>query len=121
MRSTVFWSTTLGVLLAAALSPSATAQYSPQTVTLPGKRVQFLVPDKLGATPLQLGTEGPHLVARFEPTDAGDYIWGKYGTYPWGMYVYTFGDGSGSTDGAEKLASLLSLARHLCWPSPLTL
>ncbi|MBK8974303.1 MAG: hypothetical protein IPM29_00095 [Planctomycetes bacterium] len=63
--------------------------------------IAFQVYKKLSQVPMQIGTEGGNQVQRFEPQDPGDYIYGRFGTYNWQLYVYDFGDPPDSVTGGS--------------------
>jgi len=49
--------------------------------------IEFLVHRKLAAVPLQIGTQEPHLRARYQPNDPSDRIAGKFS---WELFVLEF-------------------------------
>lgn len=89
--------------LAAASAAFAQSDYFEQT--LDAQRVRFDVFQKLSPVPIQLGTEGGNLVAKFEPADEGDYIHGRNGVFTWQLYCFEFegekGPASGPTTGKD--------------------
>ncbi len=85
-----FHASLYALLTAWLAAPSLQAQFQNQTLTLGNKQLSFAVHDKLAAVPMQLGAEGPHYIARFEPSGEGDYIYNRYGQFSWQLYVLDF-------------------------------
>lgn len=64
--------------------------------------IAYLMHEKLGQVPEQIGSETSHLVQRFEPLDRNDFISGKLGTYEWYAEVLRFNKtGRGGGDGVD--------------------
>lgn len=79
----------LSLLLIAALPMGLCAQdYSWERLDDLG--IKYKVFQKLKQIPLKLGTSHPDLRARYEPGDAGDYIWGTKGRYNWDLRIFEF-------------------------------
>ncbi|MEM7202528.1 MAG: hypothetical protein AAF628_19810 [Planctomycetota bacterium] len=89
------------LLITATLAvPIASQSYKWNQVDELGIKFQLL--DKLERIPLVLGSAHPNLKARYEPADAGDYIWGKHGRFKWNLYVYWFtGEGNAPMAGPK--------------------
>ncbi|MCC6783222.1 MAG: hypothetical protein IT457_10300 [Planctomycetes bacterium] len=79
-----------------ALAPAQTDYFEQ---TLDSQRVRFDVFQKLSPVPIQIGSEGGNLIAKFEPADEGDYIHGRNGTFSWQLYVYEFEGNNAPSEG----------------------
>ncbi|MGA0060818.1 MAG: hypothetical protein ACO3RU_14650, partial [Planctomycetota bacterium] len=123
-----FHASLYALLTAWLAAPSLHAQFQNQTLTLGNKQLSFAVHDKLAAVPMQLGAEGPHYIARFEPSGEGDYIYNRYGQFSWQLYVLDFpsadlraressapvtGDGDDSEPGRPTADDDDPMPRHL--------
>jgi len=60
---------------------------------LENQHVRLQVSKKLAQVPMQIGAISPkeaNVVAKFEPQNDGDYIWGRYGRFSWDLLVMEF-------------------------------
>jgi hypothetical protein len=81
----------LAVTLAAALlAPQSLAQDEYRWEKSDASKVRFKVFKKLASVPLKLGDSRTEYKMKFEPPDAGDRIWGKYGSFSWTLLLLDF-------------------------------
>lgn len=76
--------------IAVHLLPAALGAQEYAWEDLQNQQVRFQRSTKLAQVPMRIGDMTPNQVAKFEPDNEGDYIWGRYGKFKWTLEVYEF-------------------------------